>query len=94
MQQTTKVELSIGLETKDKNLEIHPEEVIEFIDDRMDAGRFHETKGLWQGELENSLVFMVIDPDIEEMKTLKQDLEEEFKQESVMMTRESVEVEF
>lgn len=98
-----KTKLYIGLETKD-GLPIAPEEVIQEIESRVDAGTFTASKGMWNGELENSIVFecMNLQDQIKDhlkqdgytVKDLKNDLELEFDQESVMVEQSMVEVAF
>lgn len=100
MQQTTTTKFYIGLKTQDNN-EIHPSEVIEFIKNRISAGSFLEAKGLWKDETENSIVFEVVDfhdalhEDLDySIREFKELLEEEFKQDSVMVTQRKEEVVF
>lgn len=105
----TRTRLFVGLETAENHASIAPEEVINFIKDRVSAGTFYESKGLWMGELENSLVFECMDlqdnikpaedQDHDMMKVralqdLKEGLEEEFNQDSVMIEQTGVEVSF
>lgn len=107
---TTKTRLFIGLETSEKNLEIAPEEITAKISEYVTAGTFLEAKGLWMGDLENSIVFEVIDlsenmtpefkDELEDSNTddpveyLKSVLETEFNQESVMIEQSEVQVQF
>lgn len=85
MAQNTIVRWYVGLETADENLEIHPEEVMEFIDnhDGIEGATLYESKGYWRGNFENSIVIESVNPECshEEVKT---ELEEEFNQDSVM----------
>lgn len=99
----------IGLETRNNN-PIHPEEVIDLIAEYVKGGTFLESKGLWKGELENSIVFKSLN--IRDMMTaemreglkasdcsdavefLKDVLETEFKQDSVLVTESKVEAAF
>lgn len=106
MNHETTTTFYIGLENQ--NGEIHPEEVINFIRDYVDAGTFTEAKALWHGELENSLKFECVnfkdhvkeselDASIRRddyFKVLKQELEEEFKQDSVLVKQDDVGVLF
>lgn len=104
----TRTRLFIGLENP--NGEIHPEEVINFIQERVSAGTFYEGKGIWEGDTENSLVFEVmglrdvasekLESDLldlgvdDRVEGLKILLEEEFLQDSVMIEQTEVEVAF
>ena len=105
----TRTRLFVGLETAENHAEIHPEEVINFIKDRISAGTFYEGKGLWMDELENCIVFECMnlesnikpaeDQDHDRMNVralqdLKEGLEEEFNQDSVMIEKTDVEVSF
>jgi len=98
----TRTRLFVGLETAENRAAIAPEEVIEFIRERVGAGTFYEGKGLWRGELENSIVFESVmlssqfrdDVDVDSVEDLKNRLESEFCQDSVMVERQQVEVAF
>lgn len=95
---STKTSLYIGLETKDKT-PIEPQEVIDRISRYVDAGTFKEAKGLWNGELENSLVFECVDIEDhlinhDDVMDLKDELETVFNQESVMVETLEVDVAF
>lgn len=92
----TKTKFHIGLKTADEKLDIHPSEIIEHIKDLVDAGTFYESKGLWKGETENSIIFEVVNFDKMSgdvtRETLKSELENKFNQESVLVTEEDVRV--
>lgn len=105
----TRTRLFVGLETAEEKLEIAPEEVIEFIKARVEAGTFYEGKGLWKGETENCIVFECMDirsnirpaedqdhgmMKVRALEDLKEGLELEFDQDSVMVERADVEVAF
>lgn len=97
LEHETKTSFYVGLETADENLEIHPEEIMAFVKARVDAGTFYEGKALWKGELENCIVFECLDFSSHSDVTrtgLKEELEEKFKQDSVLTTHESVGAEF
>lgn len=85
----------IGLENQ--NGEIHPSEVIDYIQQFVEAGTFYQTKGLWQGETENSIVFEVMDfsraSEISKSE-LRDGLKTQFKQDSVMVAESQQEVAF
>ncbi len=93
----TRTRLFVGLETAENHATIAPEEVIGYIKQFVDAGTFYESLGLWKGETENSIVFEVMDfnsnSDIA-LSELKEGLEEEFSQDSVMIEETGVEVSF
>lgn len=98
----TRTRLFIGLETSEENLEIAPEEVIEEIQKHIEAGTFYESKGLWKGDIENSMVFECMDLEnnfraasgIRDLESLKERLEDKFDQDSVMVEQTEVEVQF
>lgn len=102
MTELTRTRLFIGLETSEKNLEIAPEEVINFIKRNIEAGTFYEAQGLWKGDLENSIVFecMEFEDHIKptcgwrNLEDFKEALEREFNQDSVMVEQTEVEVQF
>lgn len=91
-------ELNIGLTTKNQE-KIDPQEVVDRISRHVEAGTFYETKGLWKGELENSITFEC--DDIEEnlknhdtVEELKEELETVFNQESVRLKQYGSEVRY
>ena len=106
----TRTRFFVGLETAENQLEIAPEEVIDWISARVQGGTFYEGKGLWMGERENGLVFEVMD--LSDMLTdrgarelqdlnvgsaaglLKTGLEQEFDQDSVLVERTEVDAAF
>jgi len=108
--QQTITKLHIGLETSGTNLEIHPSEAIDIITEYISGGTFIESKGLWHGTTENSLIFK--SANIRDMATqqlmdelhesntddpvqyLKDVLETELEQDSVMVTESTAEVTF
>jgi len=95
---TTITQLFIGLETAD-GTEIKPQEVINRISREVEAGTFEETKGLWKGELEDSIKFECADIESnlknhEDVTGLKKKLESVFNQESVMVKSYDAEVKF
>lgn len=96
-------ELYIGLSGKDmENQQINPKMVIDFIKERVNAGTFKEAKGLWNGETENSLIFECADIEnsfredayVNTVKDLKEELEEVFDQDSVMVKSYDAKVAF
>lgn len=98
----TRTRFFVGLETSN-GLEIHPEEVINLIRSHVEAGTFYEGKGLWHGELENSIVFESVgledcfrdsEEAVSSAEGLKELLEEEFEQDSVMVEKAGVEAGF
>jgi len=108
LESETKTKFGIGLKTCNNN-EIRPQEVIDAIAEYVSAGTFYETKGLWREETENSIVFECVDlkhnlttdaldemeeSDADPVKYLKNVLEKQFKQDSVMVERSTVEVAF
>ena len=91
-------EFHIGLSGKDmENQEVSAKAVIDSIKEVVDAGTFKEAKGLWNGETENTLIFEVADLEDNSPLTaeeLKETLEKEFDQESVMVKEYEAEVMF
>lgn len=98
----TRTRLHIGLETSTHKTHIAPEEVINVVREHVDAGTFYEGKGLWMGDLENSLVFECMglssqfrdDSDVDSLEELKSLLEDGFDQDSVLVEKQEVEVAF
>jgi len=85
------------LYTENKNTE----KLIELISESLDAGTIYFGKGMWKGNLEDSLIVecIVDDVDVETVKGILKKLAEEIKkmnnQECVMITTENLEkVEF
>lgn len=108
LESKTQTTFAVGLKTFNNN-EIHPQEVIDAIAEYVDAGTFYESKGLWEGSTENSIVFECVDienkltgdamDEIEEsdagpVEYLKDVLETRFKQDSVMVKQSQIEVAF
>ena len=98
MNETKITQIYVGLETQD-GTEIKPSEIIDRISREIKAGTFHETKGLWDGNLENSIMFECAN--IQEhllnhgdVIALKEELEDVFNQESVMVKQYESEVMF
>jgi len=91
-------EFYIGLSGKDMNSQkIEPEHVISSIGELVQGGTFKESKGLWNGETENSIIFEVADlEDNSEFSAeeLKETLEDEFDQESVMVKQYEADIMF
>lgn len=97
---TTITQIYVGLETSEQKIEIKPQKVIDRISRHVEAGTFHETKGLWQGELEDSIMFESVEleenlkQELETVEELKSKLETVFNQESVMVKQYKAEVRF
>lgn len=91
-------EFYIGLSGKDMNSQkIEPSDVIDSISEVVEGGTFKESKGLWKGDTENSIIFEVADLESNSELTveeLKESLEEEFNQESVMVKQYVADVMF
>jgi len=91
-------EFYIGLSGKDmENQEIAPEDVIHSIKEVVKGGTFKESKGIWSGETENSIIFEVADLSENSEFTaeeLKESLKKEFNQDSIMVKQYEAEVMF
>ena len=77
----------IGLEGADKQKQYSREDVEKYIKEYVDAGTFFKATGLWHGDFENSIVFEVVNfSEVSSISAefLKEKLEKEFNQESVL----------
>lgn len=99
----TRTRLHIGLKTADHNTHIHPEEVKKVVKNHVNAGTFYRATGLWKGEFEDSLIFEVLNieeqfkdsrENVDSVEGLKNLLEQEFNQDSVLVTTSEVDAAF
>ena len=89
-----KITFYIGRSGKDMGKTVVSEkEIQEFIQKFFDGGTFFSGKGLWKGKTEDTLVFEVLNfagLSKEDIIEVKEALESEFNQESVLTTVEEV----